>query len=45
MPQPARQVIEMAKRGQPSNIAFPRGCNEKQRWLNFLDLAVCALLR
>jgi hypothetical protein len=35
----------MAKRGQPFNIAFPRGCNEKQRWLNFLDLAVCALLR
>ena len=45
MPQPARQVIEMAKRGQPFNIAFPRACNEKQRWLNFLDLAVCALLR
>jgi hypothetical protein len=40
MPQPARQVIEMAKRGQPFNIAFPRGCSEKQRWLNSLDLAV-----
>ncbi len=45
MPQPARQVIEMAKRRQPFNIAFPRDCSEKQRWLHFLDLAVCALLR
>lgn len=27
------------------NIAFLRSCNEKQGWLNFLDLAVCALLR
>jgi hypothetical protein len=44
MPQPARQVIEMAKRGQPFNIAVPRACNEKQRWLNVLDLAVCARL-
>ena len=33
------------KRGQSSNIAFPHDCNEKQRWLNVLDLAVCALLR
>ena len=45
MPQPARQVIKMAKRRQPFNMAFPRDCSEKQRWLHFLDLAVCALLR
>ena len=30
------------KRGQPFNTAFPRGCNEKQRWRNLL-IWLCAL--
>jgi hypothetical protein len=45
MPQPGAAGDRNGKRGQSSNIAFPHDCNEKQRWLNVLDLAVCALLR
>ena len=44
-PMPGAAGDRTGKRYQPSNIAFPDGCNEKQRWLNVLDLAVCALLR
>ena len=44
MPQPGAAGDRNGKRGQSSNIAFPHDCNEKQRWLNVLDLAVCALL-